>query len=175
MLLLPAASAQRRVSRLKTPRDKCSEPARLFLQLAHDFKMVDALIECLAHAEHHRRRGAHAKLVRGAVHADPILRPALEPRDPESHIVIENLRASAGNRIETRIAQTGNRIAQTQPEYSAIANTSEADKQCNQICGNRCLIPVNNRSNQSIFKSGWRPPCISTPVPPISTVSAIFS
>jgi hypothetical protein len=24
--------------------------------------MVDALIECLAHAEHHRRRGAHTSL-----------------------------------------------------------------------------------------------------------------
>ena len=26
-------------------------------------------------------------------------------------------------------------------EYSAIASTSEADRQCSQICGKRCLMP----------------------------------
>ena len=39
-----------------------------------DFKMIDALVEILANAEHHGRGGAHAELMCRAVHADPIVR-----------------------------------------------------------------------------------------------------
>ena len=111
---VPAAAAERGVLGLEAPGDEGRESAGLFLQAAHDFKVVDALVEGLAHAEHHGGRGAHAELMRGAMHADPVFGAALEARDAMAHLVVENLRAAAGDGIEARIAQAGDGVAQVE-------------------------------------------------------------
>ena len=97
--------------RLKAPRDKRRESAGLFLQAAYYFKMIHALFECLAHAKHHRGRSPHAQLVRGAMDADPVFRAALQARDALAHVVVQNLRAAAGDRVEARVAQPGDSVA----------------------------------------------------------------
>src|ERR1035438_6264160 len=46
------------------------------------------------------------------MHADPILGVALDEGDAPAHVVVENLRAAAGNRIQPRRAQTDDGLAQ---------------------------------------------------------------
>ena len=72
------------------------------------------MLEVLAHAEHHGGGGAHAKLVRGAVHVEPVFGEALQASDPLADFVVENFRAAAGNGIEPGIAQTRDGVANTQ-------------------------------------------------------------
>ena len=73
--------------------------------------MVDAVLVVLADAEHHGSGGAHADLVRGAVHVDPVIGQALQAGDLVSDLVVENLGAAAGDGVESRVAQTENRVA----------------------------------------------------------------
>ena len=63
-----------------------------------------------AHAEHHGRGSAHAKLMRCAMHVEPVCSEALETRNAMANFVIEDLRAASRNGIEPGIAQAGNRI-----------------------------------------------------------------
>jgi len=100
--------------RLKAPRDESCEAAGLFLEATHHVEVIHALLEGLAHAEHHRRRGAHAEFVRCAVDANPVFGAALQARDAFAHIVVENLRATAGNRIEAGIPEPRDRSAQVE-------------------------------------------------------------
>src|SRR6202012_5812250 len=53
--LIPAAAAERGIVRLEAPRYKRREAAGFFLQTAYLLKVVDALLEGLADAEHHGR------------------------------------------------------------------------------------------------------------------------
>jgi hypothetical protein len=73
--------------------------------------VVDAVFVILADAEHHGRGGAHADLVRGAVHVDPVAGQAFQAGDFVADFVVENFRAAAGNGIEAGIAQAENRVA----------------------------------------------------------------
>ena len=94
-------------------------------------EVIDAMLECLAHAEHHGGGGAHAQLVRGAMHVDPVFGQALQAGDLVADFVVENFRAAAGNGIEPGIAQAANGVAQVEmPLYSAMAMISDAEKQC---------------------------------------------
>ena len=104
--------AERRVLALEGPGDERREAAGVFLDLAHDFQMVHALLDRLAAAEHHGGGGAHAQRVRRPMHVDPLLRAALQPADAMAHCVVQNLGAAAGNRIEAGIAQPRDRVAQ---------------------------------------------------------------
>jgi hypothetical protein len=133
--------------------------------------VVDALLEGLADAEHHGGGGAHAELVGGAVDADPVFGAALEAGDALADFVVEDLGAAAGDGIEAGVAQAHDGGAEVEVAVLGDGEDSDAERQCSQICGKRCLMPVKRRSNQSILRSGWMPPCMSTPVPPISTVS----
>ena len=97
---------------LEAPGDEGGESTSLFLQAAHNFEVVDALVEGFADSEHHGGRGPHAELVRGAMHADPIIGAALEAGDSDSHVVVEDLCAAAGNGVESGVAQAGDGGAQ---------------------------------------------------------------
>ena len=110
--LVPAAAAEGGVLGLEAPGDEGRESAGLFLQAAHDFEVVDALLEGLADAEHHGRGGAHAELVRGAMDADPVFGAALEAGDALAHVVVEDLGAAAGDGVEAGVAQAGDGRAQ---------------------------------------------------------------
>ena len=77
--------------------------------------MFDALLDRFAAAEHHRGGGAHTELVRREVHVDPLLSRALQAADPSPHFVVKDLRAAAGNRIQTGVAQAGDGRLQIQP------------------------------------------------------------
>src|SRR5215472_16691191 len=109
------------------------------------------------------------------MHCDPVFGQAFQAGDLVADFVVQDLRAAAGDGVESGIAQSldGVRDAQTadRPKWMI----SEAEKQCRCTWGKRCLMPRSNSSYHSSFRSGWRPPCMSTPVPPISTVSRTFS
>jgi hypothetical protein len=94
--------AERSILALERPRDEGRESAGLFLQIAHQLQVIHALLDGLAAAEHHGGGGAHAELVRGAVHIHPILRVALQPADAMAHGIVQNLGAAAGDGIEAR-------------------------------------------------------------------------
>src|SRR5215472_11909569 len=76
--------------------------------------MVDAMLELFADTEHHGRRGPHAELAGCAMNADPVFGEALEAGDLVADFVVEDLGAAARDRVETRIAQTRDRIVQGQ-------------------------------------------------------------
>ena len=109
------SSAERRIRRLETPRNKRGESAGFFLQVVQLLEVVDAVGVIFAYAEHHGRRGAHSQLVRRAVHIQPVAGQAFQARDLVAHFVIQDFRASPGNRIEARIPEPGNRVANGQP------------------------------------------------------------
>src|ERR1022692_3128632 len=77
--------------------------------------MVYAVFVVLAYAEHHSRGGAHADLVGGAVHVDPVVGQALEAGDFVADFVVENLSATAGDGIEAGVAQAENRVSDAEP------------------------------------------------------------
>ena len=105
--LVPVASAQRRVLRLEAPGDKRGESAGLFLQLVEPLEVVDPVFDVLAHAKHHGRGGAHAQLVRGAMHVDPVLGQALQTGDLVADFIVEDFRAASGNGIQARHRAAG--------------------------------------------------------------------
>ena len=105
---------ERRIFRRENPRNERGESAGVLLNSAQPLEMIHAVANFFAAAEHHRRRGAHAERVRGAVHLFPFVRCALQPRDARAHFVVEDFCAAAGNRIESRIAQPRNRVAKVE-------------------------------------------------------------
>src|ERR1039458_8505546 len=84
---------------------------------------IHALLQRLAAAEHHGGGGAKPKRVRGAVHVDPFGGRALEPADAVADAIVQNLRAAAGDGIDTRVAQAGDGVAQTQAaDFGDVGN-----------------------------------------------------
>ena len=106
--------AQRGIRRLKTPRDEGGKSASLLLQFIQTLKVIDALFDVFSHSEHHGSRCAHAQLVRGAMHADPVFSQALEASDLETDFVVQDFRPSARNRVEPGVTQANNRVPQAQ-------------------------------------------------------------
>ena len=100
--------------RLKAPGNEGGESAGFFLQLANDFEVIDALVECFAHAEHHGGGGAHAELMGGAMHADPVFGAALQAGDALANFVVEDFGAAAGDGVESCVAQAGDGGAQVE-------------------------------------------------------------
>ena len=100
--------------RLEAPGDEGGESAGFFLQVANDFEVVDALIECFADAEHHGGGGAHAELVRGAMDGDPVVGAALEAGDALADVVVEDFGAAAGDGVEACVAKSGDSGAQVE-------------------------------------------------------------
>src|SRR5262249_42065953 len=92
------------------PRNKSGEAAGIFLHAANALEVIYAMAEFFAAAEHHGRGGAQAELVRGAVHALPIVASAFEARDLRANFVVENFRAAAGNGLQARVHQAANRV-----------------------------------------------------------------
>ena len=85
-------------------------PVSSWMRRTH-FEVIDALLERLAAAEHHGGGGAHAERVRHAVHFSPFLGRALQAADAAADLVVQNLRAAAGDRIEARVAQPRDGVA----------------------------------------------------------------
>src|SRR5579871_1902909 len=108
---------------LEHPRNEGGETAGFFLQLANALEMAHAMLEALAASEHHRSGGTHAQFVRGAMHGEPIFGGALQPADAETHFVVENFRAAAGNGVETRGAQPDDGFANR--ESADFGDTSD--------------------------------------------------
>ena len=97
---------------LERPGDPGREAAGAVLQVADDLHVLDALRVGLPHAEHHRRRRAHAEAVRGLVHVHPLLGRRLGQRpDALAHRVLEDLGAAAGDRLEAGVAQPRDDVA----------------------------------------------------------------
>ena len=76
--------------------------------------MVHPVLEALTHAEHHGGGGAHAELMRGAMHVQPVFGQTFKAGNTVAYFVIQNLCAAAGDGIEPCITQAGNRIANAQ-------------------------------------------------------------
>src|SRR6476646_1382159 len=105
-------ASERSIFALKEPGDERREPASVFLDLAHDIEMIHALLDRFSNAEHHRGGGAHSERMRRAMDVDPILHRALQATDSMANIFIQDFGAPARNRIEARVAQPRNRVAQ---------------------------------------------------------------
>src|SRR5450432_558993 len=73
--------------------------------------MVDAVLVFFADAEHHGGGGAHAELVRGAVHVEPVGGQAFQAGDLVADFVVENFGAAAGDGIKSGGAQFRNGLA----------------------------------------------------------------
>ena len=110
----PSAAAEGGVAGLEAPGDEGGESAGLFLEVADDFEVVDALIEGLAYAKHHGGGGAHAEFVCGAMDGDPVGGAALEAGDPFSYVVVEDLGAAAGDGVESSVAEAGDSGAEVE-------------------------------------------------------------
>src|SRR6185437_2550007 len=108
---VPFSSAKGGVFGLKRPRNKGSEAAGFLLQIVDALEVVHAMVEVFTNSEHHRGSSAHAQLVRGAMNIEPVFGQALQARDAIADLIVENLRASAGNRIQPGIAKSCNGVA----------------------------------------------------------------
>ena len=97
--------------RLECPGDERGEAAGFLLQIMDGLQMVDAVFKFFTHAKHHGRGGAHAKLVRGAVHVEPVFGQALQTGNAVADFIVQNFSAAAGDGIEAGIAHASNRIA----------------------------------------------------------------
>src|SRR6185312_9213054 len=109
--------AQRGVLALVGPGDESRKAAGVFLNLANQIEVVHALLDGLAGAEHHGRRGADSQRVAGAVNIHPLLGRAFQAADAATDVIIQNFRAAAGDGIEARIAQARQGIAQGQAAH----------------------------------------------------------
>ena len=89
---------------------KARKPPGLVLQLADAPHVLDALLERLDVAVHHRRRRRHAEPVRVAHHVEPLVRVRLLRRDDVADAVDEDLAAAAGERVEPGVAQPRERL-----------------------------------------------------------------
>src|ERR1700752_1353532 len=107
-------SAKGGVRRLKTPGDESRKSARFFLQVVKSLKMVNAMLELFAHPKHHGGRRSHAEFMGGAVHADPVFGQAFQAGNLVANLVVQNLGATPGDRVEARVAQARDRIVQSQ-------------------------------------------------------------
>src|SRR5215813_3572486 len=96
---VPVPAAQCGVRRLETPGNKRREAAGFFLEVVEALEVVHAVIDFLSYAEHHCGSGAHAELMGSAVHADPVFRQAFQASDLVANLVVEDLGASAGDRV----------------------------------------------------------------------------
>ena len=150
----PAAAAESGVAGLEAPGDEGGESAGLFLEVADDFEVVDALVECFADAEHHGGSGAHAELMRGAMDGYPVGGAAFEAGDAFADVVVEDFGAAAGDGVESGIAEAGDGGAQVEFGIFGDGENFGCLRQWSQIFGKRCLMPVKRRSNQSILRSG---------------------
>ena len=64
-----------------------------------------------ADSEHHGGGSAHAELMRGAMHQQPVFGETLQARDAVANLVVENFRAATGDGIKSGIAEPNNRVA----------------------------------------------------------------
>ena len=81
----------------------------------------------LADAEHHGGGSPHAELMRGAMHVEPICGQAFQAGNLVTHLVVENLRAAAGNRIQPASRSRAIVSRMLSALYSAIAMISDAE------------------------------------------------
>ena len=122
--------------------------------------MIDALRVRLDVAVEHRRRAAHAHLVPGAMHLQPLLGRLLPAADLVAHCRIENLRAAAGDRAQPRLAQHLERLADGFLEYAQgempnfDGRESLDEKIRDRARGDGGPIPDTTRR----FEVGCRPP-----------------
>ena len=110
----PSSASECCVLGLEAPGDEGGESAGFFLEAAHNFEVIDALIEGFANAEHHGRGGAHAELVCGAMDADPVFGAAFEAGDALADVVVEDFCATARDGVESGVAKTGDGGAQVE-------------------------------------------------------------
>ena len=107
---------------LEGPGDEGREAARgvqreaLVLQVADALHVLDARHQRLAHAVHHRRRGAQAVAVGLAVDVDPLLGRALGVGEHVlAHVVGEQLGAAAGDRHQAGGLEAADDVVEAHP------------------------------------------------------------
>jgi len=110
---------------LEAPRDKGRESAGFFLQAANYLEVVNALLEGFAHADimvpwFSCPTGAPCD------GPNPVFSVALKACNSLAHIVVENLRAAAGDGIKTRVAQANDGVAQG--EIRILGNGEQLQK-----------------------------------------------
>ena len=99
---------------LERPRDERAEAVHLILQVADQAHVLDALLERLDVAVHHRGRRRHAQAVRVAHDPEPLRRARLLGREDLAHAVDEDLGATSGQRVQAGVAQAREHLGRRQ-------------------------------------------------------------
>src|SRR6516225_11264508 len=100
---------------LEEPGDECREPSRFLLQAPDGLKVIQAVLQRLADPKHHGSCGAQAELVGYAMYRQPLFSVALETRDAVANLIVKDLRARAGDRIQTGVHEPGDGVTDGQP------------------------------------------------------------
>ena len=85
---------------LKAPRDEGGEAARFLLKIVENLQVIDAMFDRFANAKHHGGSRAHAELMRGAMHLQPIGSEAFEARNFVAHFIIQNFSSAARDGVK---------------------------------------------------------------------------
>ncbi len=101
---------------LERPADVCGEATGLVLHVAQALEVLEAVIESLDVAKHHRRAGAQAELMADAHGFEPVVAIALERGDSIADAVYEDLAAAAGDRPEARFHEFRDDLAERHAE-----------------------------------------------------------
>src|SRR3972149_6193144 len=108
-------AGKKRVAGLESPGDERGEASRLLLEFPDTDQVAGDVLRGLYAAEHHRGGGGKPLPVRFAPHRGP-LPPADFPRaDEPPHLVVQNLRPAAGDRIQPRLLPAGNHLGDRNP------------------------------------------------------------
>src|SRR5919106_449330 len=101
---------------LKRPADERGEPAAAILLFANALQMLDALLDCLDVAEHHRGTRFQSELVRNLHHFQPLVAVDLQWRNFLAYPIHKNFAATTRNRSESGIFEFGDHFTQWHPE-----------------------------------------------------------
>ena len=137
-------------------------------------KVLDAVVQRVDGAVHHRGARAEAHVVRDAHDVEPLVARALRLGDLAAHAIDEDLGAAAGHRVEPR---------RVQPlEHRRDRRGSRAATMCKISSGESAWRPSlysvfiqrKRSSYQAMRRSGLSPPCRRICTPPASTTSCSF-
>src|SRR5438874_522547 len=109
------AAAERGSVRLVGPAEEREQAAGLVLEVARPLQVLEALVERLVEADHHRRRRLHAALDDRALRLEVVADGVLPLCVPLSEILGQDLAAAAGNPVHAGVAEARRCLGVAEP------------------------------------------------------------
>src|SRR6266508_719825 len=104
------AAAERRAVRLVRPAEEREETAGLVLEVACPLQVLEALVERLVEADHHRRRRLQPALYDRALRVEVVAHRVLPLRVSRTEVLGEDLAPASGHPVDAGVAQPRRRI-----------------------------------------------------------------